>query len=235
MASSSSEIKAEITELLSEGRDLYSKIGTQTPDLHLTYQRWYTRARMAVEQLLPARLDEFERCNESYDNDGHLRALTMTAFFTRGTTPSDQYVKSIEGIFSKQVGILDSTLTRVDSVLGKLRFLLQADMFDSELDAASHLLEKGHVRAAGAVAGVVLEGHLKTLCDSNNVEINTDKPTLGYLIKHLSEEGTIDEKQTAHLTYLNKIRILCDHDKDNEPTSDDALTLIDQTEKIMKT
>ena len=41
-----------------------------------------------------------------------------------------------------------------------IRQLVQADLFDSELDAADELGKKKFTRAAGALAGVVLERHL---------------------------------------------------------------------------
>ena len=47
--------------------------------------------------------------------------------------------------------------------------LVQADLFDNELDAAAELNDKGFRRAAGAVAGVVLEEHLETVCEQHNI------------------------------------------------------------------
>jgi len=57
--------------------------------------------------------------------------------------------------------MVKSIRKRFDSTLFDIRQLAQADMFDSELESAAELAKKRFHRAAGAVAGVVLEKHLK--------------------------------------------------------------------------
>jgi hypothetical protein len=42
---------------------------------------------------------------------------------------------------------------------------------DEELLEAEYLLNKGFIRAAGALAGVVLERHLKLRCDKNEPKL----------------------------------------------------------------
>jgi hypothetical protein len=55
-------------------------------------------------------------------------------------------------------------------------------LFDNELDAAEELNSKGFHRGAGAIAGVVLEGHLVTVCDQH--KISTPKNNA---ISHLND------------------------------------------------
>jgi hypothetical protein len=47
--------------------------------------------------------------------------------------------------------------------------LVQSDFFDNELDAAEELNRKSFQRGAGAIAGVVLEGHLVTVCEQHKI------------------------------------------------------------------
>ena len=49
--------------------------------------------------------------------------------------------------------------SRFESSLFDMQQLVQADMFDSELDAARELWKKGFLRAAVAICGVILEKH----------------------------------------------------------------------------
>ena len=56
-----------------------------------------------------------------------------------------------------------------------------ADLFDSELDAAEALAKKKFLRGAGAMAGVVLEKHLRQVCSNHSVKISKKAPTINDL------------------------------------------------------
>jgi hypothetical protein len=58
--------------------------------------------------------------------------------------------------------------------------LAQADLFDSELDAAKELAKHKFTRASGAMAGVILERHLQQICQNHNIKI-TKNPTIAVL------------------------------------------------------
>lgn len=72
-------------------------------------------------------------------------------------------------LLAQQVAIIQAIKRRFESSLFEIRQLVQADVFDSELDSARNLLKNGYMRAAGAVAGVVLEWHLKEVAAKHNV------------------------------------------------------------------
>jgi hypothetical protein len=65
--------------------------------------------------------------------------------------------------FFQQICIVESTLSKLDSIICNIKSILEADLFDSELESAQELLKNKYYRAAGALAGVVLEKHLKTV------------------------------------------------------------------------
>ncbi|GAH92590.1 unnamed protein product, partial [marine sediment metagenome] len=56
--------------------------------------------------------------------------------------------------FQHQIAILRSAQDRIDYILADIQGVLQSELFDNEIDAAGELLKKGHLRAAGALAGV---------------------------------------------------------------------------------
>jgi len=56
-----------------------------------------------------------------------------------------------------EVQISRSAEARSESSLCDIKQLVQVDLFDSELEAARELLKHKFVRAAGAIAGVLLE------------------------------------------------------------------------------
>jgi hypothetical protein len=130
-------------------------------------------------------------------------------------------------------GIIESASSRLESVLPNIRNLLQADMFASELDAGKDLLENGHLRAAGVVTGVVLEGHLKTICLKNSITLSKSKPTLSDYYQELYKAKIIDNSERTRLEHLASLRNLCAHKGNREPDKQEVLDLIEGTQKVM--
>ncbi len=143
--------------------------------------------------------------------------------------------KSVISKFEQQITIIDSVLAVLDSNLINIQQLVQADIFDSEIDSAKELLKKGFVRAAGAICGVVLEKHFSTVLDSHSLSISRKDPTINDYNELLKSQDIIDIPTWRHIQLLGDIRNLCDHDKKQEPTKDQVQTLIDGTDKIIKT
>ena len=67
-----------------------------------------------------------------------------------------------------------------------------ADIFESELDAAGELAKKKFLRGAGAMAGVVLEKHLRQVCSDHSVKILKKASTISYLNDRLKEADVVD-------------------------------------------
>ena len=59
-------------------------------------------------------------------------------------------------LFRQQLAIIKAVKARFESSLFDLRQLVQADLFDSDLEAAKELAGKNFTTAAGALAGVAL-------------------------------------------------------------------------------
>ena len=69
----------------------------------------------------------------------------------------------------QQLNILKAVQARFESSLFDIKQLVQADLFDDELAAAKMLNKNKFVRAAGAIAGVVLEKHLDQVLKNHNL------------------------------------------------------------------
>jgi hypothetical protein len=108
-------------------------------------------------------------------------------------------------------------------------------LFDSEVDVARELLKHKFVRAAGAVAGVVLERHLAQVCDDHGVKVGKVNPGVAVLNQALRDAEVIDVPQWRFNQHLADIRNLCGHNKDREPTTEQVQDLIDGTAKVLKT
>jgi len=116
-----------------------------------------------------------------------------------------------------------------------IRQLVQADLFDSELEVAGELARQKFVRAAGAVAGVVLERHLGQVCDNHGIKVRKKAPGIADLNNALKEGGVVDVPQWRFIQHLADIRNLRGHDKKVEPTADQVNDLIAGVTKVMKT
>lgn len=109
--------------------------------------------------------------------------------------------------------------------------LIQAEVFDSELEQASELLSAGYVSAAAVVAGVVLETTLRNLCNENGI-------TLGKLDKmnaDLAKSGSYNALVQKRITALAGIRNSAAHGKVEEFTREDVASMISEVEKFVST
>ena len=90
-------------------------------------------------------------------------------------------------------------------------------------------------RGAGAIAGVVLEGHLATVCKNHNITLSKKKPTLVDLYEALRKHDVIDIATWRFIQHLADIRNNCDHKGAKEPSKEDVHDLVEGVRKISKT
>jgi hypothetical protein len=195
------------------------------PSFKDEYQPWYSEAKMLIKQLLPDRLSDFVRyydkprprkdiTYENYRMEDYLQSLTITRGYIK-----EKVVGPEAAIpqFRQQLAILNSVKARFESSLFDIRQLVQADLFDSELDASKELNKHKFTRAAGALAGVVLERHLGQVCDNHGIKVIKKNPGIADLNNALKESDVIDIVQWRFIQHLGDIRNLCDHEKKLDP------------------
>jgi hypothetical protein len=207
------------------------------------YQSWYSEAKVLIGQLLPDRLSDFVRLYEkpkprndvtfeNYRIEDYLQGLNVTRGLQKEKVVGlDAAIPHIR----QQLAILKSVKARFESSLFDIRQLVQADLFDSELAVAKELAENKFTRAAGAMAGVVLERHLSQVCENHGVNVEKKNPCIADLNNALKEANVIDVPQWRFIQHLADIRNLCDHSKKTEPTSDQVDDLVAGVMKIIKT
>ncbi len=199
-------------------------------------------AKTLISQLLPNRLDDFVRHYqkpkprkdidyESYRIEDYFQGLTVTKSY------GDTVVGPKAAIphFEQQLAILKSVKPKFESSLFEIQQLVQADLFDSELDAARELLKNKFVRAAGALAGVVLESHLGQVCLDKGIKFRKKNLSISDFNDALKQHGTIGISDWRFIQHLGDLRNLCDHKKSDDPTAAQIKDLIDGVEKISKT
>lgn len=214
-------------------------------DFEGKYQRWYTEALVLIGQLVPDRKMEFELL---YKGDGKRRDIDGSNYSIqdwlngiRAPLIGLHERKKFDDFacaamrFKMQHEIVEATAGRFDSTLFDIKQLVQADLFDSEVEAARELLKQGYLRAAGAIGGVVLEKHLAQVTQNHNLSIRKQHPTISDLNDALKAADVIDVPAWRGIQRLGDLRNLCDHNKHRDPTKDEIGELIDGVDKIAKT
>lgn len=256
--------KADLAQLLLAAKDMFAdmllrdleRTGELTEDeqkarkrlkdcFESRYQSWYTEAGALVRQLIPDRLAEFEHL---YKGDGKRREIVQTTYtiqdWLNGVRAGTNRYTGESGFddlaattmrFQTQRAIVAAVERRFESSLFDIRQLVQADLFDSELDAARELAKNGFLRAAGAIAGVVLEKHVGQVTANHKVTMRKPRPTINDYNQALKDASVLDVPAWRNIQRLGDLRNLCDHDSHREPTKDDITELTGGVEKLTKT
>jgi len=132
-----------------------------------------------------------------------------------------------------QFQILSSLSARIDSIFADVTGHLLAELQDSEVRAAS-TLAKISPRAAGALAGVVLERHLHRVADNHHVSVKKKTPTIADLNDPLRAKGVYDVPTWRKIQLLADIRNICVHQKGTEPSDAQVAELIAGVSAIVK-
>jgi len=175
------------------------------------YQTFFSAGLHFIMEFLPEKQDEFSSCYESKKYGDDIGIMDYLQF--RQSQYSNQK-NEIIGRFEDRFEIQRSILTSIPYIVKikemNLREIISAFFVDREIEEAEYLFNKNHVRAAGALAGVALEQHLKTLCDKYQIEYKK-KDTIEPLVEKLYNNGKIELSQMKNIQHLASIRDKCDH------------------------
>ncbi|WP_224972118.1 HEPN domain-containing protein [Acinetobacter oleivorans] len=111
--------------------------------------------------------------------------------------------------------------------------IVQAEVFDSELEQAKSLLESGYKNAAAVIAGVVLETAIKELCLNNSIDL--EKKKLNRLNDDLAKAGVYNTLQQKQILALADIRNNAAHGDYDEFTREDVERMISDIERFLLT
>ena len=212
------------------------------PDFKQEYQLWYSETLALLKQVLPDRVDDFRSHYEyprvrkaihfeNYVVRDYLQGLIMQNY--QGQVIVDGRAAVPE--FEQQLAILKSAKSTFTSSLFDIRTILQADLFDTEIDSAQAFLKAGFLRPAGAICGVVIEKHLKQVCENHKLSIRKKHPTISDFNDTLKSGNVIEVSQWRFIQYLADIRNICSHNKEEEPKKEQVEELITSTKKVLKT
>ena len=211
------------------------------PDFRSEYQSWYSEALVLIKQVLPDRYNDF---SSYYEYPRVRKGITVTNYMIRDYLQGFEVARGSTVIvnastaipaFVQQLHIVKAAKETLDSALINLTSILQADLFDSEIDSARELAKLGFLRAAGAMCGVVIEKHLNQVCAKHSITIKKKKPTISDFNQKLKDESIISIPQWRFIQHLSDIRNNCDHARDKEPEGIEVDDLVSGTDKVLKT
>ena len=190
----------------------------------LDYQDWYSSSSALLERNYnKERTSEFK---SEYENN--IKKIISANYMSQNT----EY-KLVDS-FKHQASILNALPQYLEHRLSDIELTVASILMGDELLEAEYLLKKGFIRVAGALAGVVLERHLKMRCDKNEPKLKYPKnANISKLNDILKDNNLLDIPEWRKIQYLGDIRNKCDHDKKVEPKKEEVTELISKVKEMI--
>src|SRR5713101_1029276 len=191
MTNSKDQVRQQLESSVKRGNELLKSLMEKKNIIEFgtQFQNWYTRTLPLVKALAPDRFAEFRAYYEAdpkrkgigpatYVLQDYINGIAPAPDW-RGEVAFDHHQAAISRLLN-QTQILASLSSRIETVLSNVEGHLLAEIEDRELAAAMELA-KSNLRAAGTLAGVVLERHLGQVASNRSVKISKKDPTIGDL------------------------------------------------------
>ena len=113
--------------------------------------------------------------------------------------------------------------------LMKIRDLIQANVFDNELEQAEELFHSGYSTASAVITGVVLETTLRQMCADNGIAIGK----LDKMNADLAKAGVYNRLVQKQITALADIRNSAAHGNDTAFSPADVDNMIREVRRFI--
>ncbi|BES65883.1 hypothetical protein SANA_23220 [Gottschalkiaceae bacterium SANA] len=218
----------------------FKELAQNKADLREEYQAWYFKSLRLVKQLAPNRLDEFqclymqkkepkEYNFSTYSISDYMRGLSIK----RGSETIVDSFAAFSSKFKVQLGIIKAIHSSFDSLIIDIEAIIQSSFFDSEIKIAEDFFKKKHLRASGAICGVVLEKHFTSVCKNHEIGFRKKNPTIADYNDALKKNNVMSTSQWRLVQRLGDIRNSCVHSKGEEPKIDEIEDLIRGCKKLI--
>ena len=144
--------------------------------------------------------------------------------FEKHEKPDSIYTTNYEIMKDLRAVFLAAKEDYKEGYLNSVRNIVQAEVFDSELEQADKLLTTGYKLPAAVVAGVVLETTLRQMCADRNIAIGK----LDKMNADLAKDGAYNSIVQKQITAWAGIRNSAAHGRPEEFTEADVANLISQ-------
>lgn len=206
--------------------------GDKVLDVLEDYELWYNSAYPLVQEYLPDRKEDFKEENKKIRK---CLEVDIEYFNSHDINGVGSLKTKIVGGVKLQHTLVKSIPDRVETEQLKARRSVSSNIVTNEVQKAKELFDDGNIRASGVIAGVALERHLLTLCESSEKELD-----FGYmdgitsLAQELSNANEISDDEQRNLEYLAGIRNNCSHATDEEPEKREVERLLNQSDEFIR-
>jgi hypothetical protein len=196
------------------------------------YEKWFNSAYPLIDEYLPDRKEEFE---ERYEEVRKILELDIGYLNKKGINKRNVMHSLVLSGINFQYSLVSSIPSRVETEQLRARRSVSSNIVTNEIQKAKELFDDGNIRASGVIAGVALERHLLTLCESSEKELD-----FGYmdgitsLAQELSNANEISDDDERNLEYLAGIRNKCSHATDEEPEEREVERLLNQSDEFIR-
>jgi hypothetical protein len=151
-------------------------------------------------------------------------------------TPEGEMIPSVRltflAHFGQQLRILSAVRDGLEYVLADLHSALYGDVEHHVLAAIYTLSRHGHCRAAGALAGVLLELHLAHVAAKYRVAMDAKSPDLTRLNAALKRSGIYDREIWRSIQRLGALRHVWVDASRREPTLDEFTAFLHEVQTV---
>ena len=254
-SSSLGAVTVDLEDLVREGHDLKLAILVQKKperikeklpkerkkklsgmDVVAAYKPWYDKSRIVISRLLPEKQDEFKSyCQHPLIRGDHVGFSRRLDESLRSHVTGEDATGLVSGyhLLETQCEILEQAKLNFDLFVAKSQQALHADLLDSMLCVARDFYENGDSRAAVAMAGVVLEQHLRIVLKAHSVRMRKKNISINDYAFVLKDKGIAEFPIWRTVQRLGDLRELCR--RVDEPKKEDVEELINGVDKIIKT
>lgn len=194
------------------------------------YQRWYSRTLPLIKQWAPDRYAEFQRyyCRDpkSRLHWSHDRVIQDYLCEHGKEYPIISRAQAVRS-FLMQLTILKSVADRLEWMAPDTEDQAARGLQLEELEAARGLIGISE-RAAGVLAGMVLDTYLKKLAAKREVKLRKQSPPTAELVEALKQAKVFDVPVWSQATWLAEIHGRCLKEGEG-PTKLQVRDLVDGT------
>ena len=196
------------------------------------YEQWYNSAYPLVQEYLPNREKDFKNAYKKTRKCLELDLEYIESNEINGAGTLRSYI--VNGV-ELQIALLQSIPERVKTERLKAKKSVSSNIVANEIQKAKELFDDDSIRASGVIAGVALERHLLTMCESSGRELDFDyMDGITSLAQKLSDKNEITNDEQRKLEYLAGIRNNCSHASEKEPNKREVERLLNQTSEFIR-
>jgi hypothetical protein len=242
MIDARSQIEEELLQLLDQQKQILKSLEDikDIIEFRTVYQRWDTQSLKIVQTLAPDKYDEF--VNYFLNNPNRKLLDSSIQDYVRGMGQArDGYTDELPFDpqelarikFLDQLQVLDELAYRLDTIMAEVEDHLFSELQEKELEAAK-ALQPVSLRAAGALAGVVLLRHLQQIAANHTVTIPKSETTIRDLNDPLKQAKAYDFSTWRKIQLLGDLHNLCSQQRNGSPTPAQIEDLIAGVNSVIK-